>query len=156
MDNKWTDYFFIQAFPDVQDFSQKGYGFPTIYRGPVLQRGYGIGDIFKSMSRTVMPALKEGLKTIGKSALQTGLDVLQDVSRGENLKTAAKNRLKQNSMGLLNESLLGIKSRKPINNKQRKGKAISSKRVKKRKQRKDKTNSDSEDIFTNFAKIRKI
>ena len=108
------------------------------------------------MSRTVMPALKEGLKTIGKSALQTGLDVLQDVSRGENLKTAAKNRLKQNSMGLLNESLLGIKSRKPINIKQRKGKAISSKRAKKLKHRKDESDPVGKDIFTNFEKRRKI
>ena len=46
------------------------------YRGPVLQRGYGLGSIFKRVARSVMPSLKE----IGKSALTTGLEVLQDVA----------------------------------------------------------------------------
>ena len=57
----------------------------------VFQRGYGIGSIFKSVPRSVMPSLKE----IGKSALTTGLEVLQDVAKGENIKTAAKKRLKE-------------------------------------------------------------
>ena len=29
------------------------------YRGPVLQRGYGIGSIFKSVARSVIPSLKD-------------------------------------------------------------------------------------------------
>ena len=57
------------------------------YSGPVLQRGYGLGSIFKSVARSVMPSLKE----IGKYALTTGLEVLQDVAKEENIKTAAKN-----------------------------------------------------------------
>ena len=60
------------------------------YRGSVLQRGYGLGSIFKNVARGVMPSLKES----GKSALTTGLEVLQDVAKGENIKTAAKKRLK--------------------------------------------------------------
>ena len=35
------------------------------------------------------------LKEIGKSALTTGLEVLQDVAKGENFKTVAKKRLKE-------------------------------------------------------------
>ena len=69
-------------------FLTKG-GNVSFYRGPVLQRGYGLGSIFKSVSRSVMPSLKE----IGKSALITGLEVLQDVAKGENIKTAAKKRI---------------------------------------------------------------
>ena len=38
-----------------------------------------------------MPSLKE----IGKSALTTGLEVLQDVAKGENIKTSAKKRLEK-------------------------------------------------------------
>ena len=52
----------------------------------MLQRGYGLGSIFKSVARSGMPSLKE----IGKSALITGLEVLQDVAKGENIKTATK------------------------------------------------------------------
>ena len=37
-----------------------------------------------------MPSLKE----IGKSALTNGLEVLQDVAKGENIKTVAKKQLK--------------------------------------------------------------
>ena len=57
----------------------------------MLQRGYRLGSTFKCVARTVMPSLKE----IEKSALTTGLEVLQDVAKGENIKTAAKKRLKE-------------------------------------------------------------
>ena len=48
-----------------------------------------------------MPSLKE----IGKSALTTGLEVLQDVAKGENIKTAAKKRLKGNSLAFLGDTI---------------------------------------------------
>ena len=61
-------------------FLTKGGNVP-FYRGPMLQRGYGIGSIFKSVARSVMPSLKE----IGKSAVTTGLEGLQVVTKGENI-----------------------------------------------------------------------
>ena len=87
--NTWEDYYYAQAFPEGSSL-QRGGNVP-FYHGPVLQRGYGISSIFKSVARSVMPSLKE----IGKSALTTGLEVLQDVAKGENIKTAAKKRLKE-------------------------------------------------------------
>ena len=83
-DNIWEDYYYTQAFPEETSL-QRGGNVP-FYRGPVLQRGYGLGSIFKSVARSVMPSLKE----IGKSALTTGLEVLQDVAKGESVKTAVK------------------------------------------------------------------
>ena len=70
--NAWEDYYYAQAFSEESSL-QSG-GNVTFYRGPVLQRGYGLGSISKSVARSVMPSLKE----IGKSALTTGLEVLQD------------------------------------------------------------------------------
>ena len=64
-DNAWKDYYYAQAFPEESSL-QRGGNVP-FYRGPVLQRGYGLGSIFKSVARSVMPSLKE----IGKSALTT-------------------------------------------------------------------------------------
>ena len=87
--NAWEDYYYAQAFPEESSL-QRGGNVP-FYRGPMLQRGYGIGSIFKSVARTAMLSLKE----IGKSALTTGLEVLQDVAKGENIKTAAKKCLKE-------------------------------------------------------------
>ena len=62
-DNAWEDYYYAQAFPEESSL-QRG-GNVLFYRGPVLQRGYGLGSIFKSVARSVMPSFKE----IGKSAL---------------------------------------------------------------------------------------
>ena len=70
-DNTWEDYYYTQAFPEESSL-QRG-GNVLFYRGPVLQRGHGLGNIFKSVARTVMPSLEE----IGKSALTTGLEVLK-------------------------------------------------------------------------------
>ena len=82
--NAWDDYYYTQAFPE--EFSLQRGGNVPFLRGPVLQRVYGIGSIFKSVARSVMPSLKE----IGKSAVTTGLEVFQDVAKGENIKTAAE------------------------------------------------------------------
>ena len=76
-DNAWKDYYYTQAFPEESSL-QRG-GNAPFYRGPVLQKGHGLGSIFKSVARSVMPSLKE----IGKSALTTGLEVLQDVAKGQ-------------------------------------------------------------------------
>ena len=73
-DNTWEDYYYVQAFPEESSIQRRGN--VPFYRGPVLQSGYGLGSMFKSVARSVMPSLKE----IGKSALTTGLKVLQDVA----------------------------------------------------------------------------
>ena len=99
------------------------------YRGPVLQRGYGLGSIFKSVARSVMPSLKE----IGKSALTTGLEVLQDVAKGEDIKTAAKKHLKESSLAFLDDTVSRIANRKSIKGSTNKQIAISSSKPKKRK-----------------------
>ena len=106
----------------------KGGGNVPFYRGPVLQRGYGLGSIFKSVARSVMPSLKE----IGKSALTTGLEVLQDVAKGENIKSAAKKRLKENSLAFLDNTVSRMSTRKSIKGNTNKEIAISSSKPKKR------------------------
>ena len=57
-----------------------------------------------------MPSLKE----IGKSALTTGLEVLQDVAKGKNIKTAAKKRLKENSLASVDDTVSRMSIRKSI------------------------------------------
>ena len=126
-DNTWEDYYYAQAFPEVSSL-QEGGNVP-FYRVPVLQRGYGLAGIFKSVARTVIPSLKE----IGKSALTTGLEVLQDVAKGENIKTAAKKRLKENSLAFLDDTVSKMAPRKSIKGSTNKQIAISSPKPKKRK-----------------------
>ena len=76
-----------------------------------------------------MPSLKE----IGKSALTTGLEVLEDVAKGDNIKTAAKKRLKENSLAFLDDTVSRIPHRKSIKGSTNKQIAISSSEPKKRK-----------------------
>ena len=125
-DNAWKDYYYAQAFPEESSLQREGN--VPFYRGPVL---YGLGSIFKSVARSVMPSLKE----TGKSALTTGLEVLQDVAKGENIKTAAKKRLKENSLAFLDDTVAGMSRRKSIKGNANKQISISSSKPKKRKNR---------------------
>ena len=83
----------------------------------------------KVFARSVMPSLKE----IGKSALTTGLEVLQDVAKGENIKSAEKKRLKENSLAFLDDTVSRMSPRKTIKGNKNKQIAISSSKPKKRK-----------------------
>lgn len=62
------------------------------FRGASRQRGYGIGGIFKGLARTFAPIVKKNLINLGKQALKSGVQVLDDVSRGENVKAAVQRR----------------------------------------------------------------
>ena len=128
-DNTWKDYYYAQACPEESSL-QRGGNIP-FYCGLVLQIGYGLGSIFKSVARSVMPSLKE----TGKSALTTGLEVLQDVAKGENIKTAAKKRPKENSLAFLDDIVSRMSPRKSIKGNTNKQIAISSSKPKKRKHR---------------------
>ena len=125
-DNAWKDYCYAQDFPEESSLQTGGY--VPFYRGPVLQRGCGLGSICKSVARSVIPSLKE----IGKSALTTGLGVLQDVAKGDNIKTAAKKHLKENSLAFLDNTVSRMAPRKSIKGNMNKQIAISSSKPRKR------------------------
>ena len=128
-DNAWKDYCYAQPFPEESSLQREGN--VPFYHGPVLQRGYGLGSIFKSVARSVMPSLKE----IGKSALTTGLDVLQDVTKGKNIKTVAKKGLKEYSLAFLDDTVSRMSHRKSIKGNTNKQISISSSKPKKHKHR---------------------
>jgi hypothetical protein len=45
--------------------------------------GYGIGGLFRSMARAVMPMVKSGAKALGNIALKSGADFVSDVLAGK-------------------------------------------------------------------------
>ena len=74
--------------------NQVGSGIP-VYRGSTsLQRGYGLGGLLGGLFRSALPLLKKGASAVGKEALKTGVGIAQDVLSGQNIKTAAKRRVK--------------------------------------------------------------
>ena len=78
---------------------QQGNGMPVFMGTPWMrgygQVGFGLGGLFKSLARAVMPMVKSGVKALGKSALTTEANVLKDVASGKDLKQAIKARGKE-------------------------------------------------------------
>ena len=53
------------------------------FRGGRMQRGYGIGGMFKSLARIAIPLVKRGAKAVGKRALKAATEVGQDMLEGK-------------------------------------------------------------------------
>ncbi|GFX52722.1 uncharacterized protein F54H12.2 [Trichonephila clavipes] len=65
------------------------------YQGSPLQKGYGFGGLFRSLFRAVAPLFKSGAKAVGKQLFHSGVDVLNDISKGDSFKVATQRRLKE-------------------------------------------------------------
>ena len=80
--------------------TQVGNGSPY-FSGAPLPRGYGLGSIFGSIAKLIMPLIKSGVKAIGKQALKGGLGFASDVLAGKDVKQAAVNRTRSVGSTLL-------------------------------------------------------
>lgn len=79
----------------VWSHPQYGSGSLPYFRGARVQRGYGLGSMLKGIWKSAVPLLKAGTKYLGKRALQTGVNVAQDVMAGKSLKTASAAQAKK-------------------------------------------------------------
>jgi len=77
------------------------------YSGAQYQRGHGLGSIFASIGRAVLPLVKTGAKAVGREVLKSGSRIASDVLAGENVKRVAIRRAKQAGSNLLNRALGG-------------------------------------------------
>jgi hypothetical protein len=122
-----------------------GYAHPGIstYRGPVYQRGNGIGSVFSSLWKAISPLfssdnVRSALKTAGTHALKTGMtvggDVLQGRNFGESLKARAGEKGRE-LMGAAADELRGLagSGRRRPKKRKRKSPASSSDPRKRRK-----------------------
>ena len=87
MNNPYKGYYLEQ---------QQGRGM-GVFRGSSWQMGngqvcYGLGGLFRSVARSVMPIVKSGAKSLGNIALNSGASLLGDVLAGKILKEAGKTR----------------------------------------------------------------
>ncbi|GBN09059.1 hypothetical protein AVEN_126253-1 [Araneus ventricosus] len=67
----------------------------SYYKGVSLQKGSGLGGIFKSFYRMILPIFKSGAKAVGKQALKSGIDIANDLMQGKEMKASAKQRAKE-------------------------------------------------------------
>lgn len=89
---------------NYQDYYEKqsGSGLPVFY-GTKHQKGYGLGNIFRSFYRWIapvfkthaLPVIKEGAKALGTEAVATLANVANDTLDGNSFNESLKNRSKE-------------------------------------------------------------
>lgn len=84
MNTSYYDYYHQQA-------AQNGAG--SFFSGPMIQRGYGLGGIFRNLFSFIRPVLKPAAKFLGRTFLKSGSDILSDVAAGSKFKDSFKERM---------------------------------------------------------------
>ncbi|KMQ82490.1 hypothetical protein RF55_22766, partial [Lasius niger] len=114
--------------------NQTGHGL-NYYQGAAFQKGYGFGGLFRSFFRAAVPLFKSGAKAVGKQLFSSGVGMLNDLSRGEDIKVAAKRHLKQAGQQLTDKAAAKMKTM--IGSGRNKKRKRTQKRVSRRKVKKD-------------------
>src|SRR5258705_6897006 len=71
---------------------QGGGGVGTVFVGQRFQRGHGLGSFFDGLFRSAMPLITRGLQALGRQALSSGGEVLDDVMHGQPLRESFVSR----------------------------------------------------------------
>ena len=116
--------------------NQTGRGMAA-FTGARYQRGHGLGNMLRSLTKFALPFLKKGAKAVGKQAMKTGMNIAQEVMLGQNIKKATKRHLSQGLTELVTQHGRGRLRRKrrrgpPGERVKRKKIAISSRKKPKR------------------------
>ena len=91
-----------------------------LYRGTQYQRGYGLGNIFSSIRKSILPLIKSGAMALGKQALHRGVAFASDVFSGQNAKQAAVRRAKEVGSNLFQRAVKRNIPQKRLQKKRRK------------------------------------
>ena len=107
---------------------QAGGGDFPIFRGYVRQRGYGLGGMFRTFYKFVMPLfkthalpfLKKGAEIVGTEAVKTAADIANDAIKGRNIQDSAKEHLNESLDSLKNRIQTGSGTKRKVNHKRKK------------------------------------
>ena len=91
--------------------SQFDHGMPY-FAGAQVQQGYGLGNLFSSIAKCVLPLVEKGAKNLGKPVLQSGVEFASDVLQGKNVKQAAIDQAKAAGSNLLQAAQQRVGKRK--------------------------------------------
>lgn len=75
-------------------YNQTGRGQIPIFKGSKHQVGYGLGGISSSLFKAAMPMVKAGAKSLGKTALNAGLNMAKDMLDGNNVKQSLRKNVR--------------------------------------------------------------
>ena len=129
-----------------QLYKQSGNGMVPIFSGEKYQTGYGLGSIFGSILKAALPVVKQGAKSLGRTAIKTGLNIAKDALAGKQLKDSFSHNLNQAKREVLANSVKYVTNRsKPNKNRRQLKRQIISSKTSKAKRRK----IGDRDIFSN-------
>lgn len=131
------------SFYDNYYLRQVGAGIPT-YHGGELQYGNGLGNLLGGLFRSTIPLLKKGATTLGKTALQAGADIVDDVLGGQSVRSSVKKRSRQAGRSLGNKA---VKAARTSLSQRGGGKVQKKKKTASRKPRKNIKRKKSETSF---------
>jgi hypothetical protein len=98
----------------------------TVFRGAERQRGYGLGGIFKSLYKYILPlfkshalpVIKKGAQVVGTEAIRAANNIANDALKGVNVKDSIKQHTTAVVDNLSNQAQAKLQSgsgkRKPI------------------------------------------
>ena len=134
----------------IQRVQQYGRGRVTVFRGSPLQRGHGLGGLFKTLFRVAVPVLRRAApivkrvavragKSAAKRAANAGMRVIKDVAtKKSTLKNAVKQRAQEAALNAALDAINKSASPRKANTLARKGK---SKQQQHKKQQRRRTNA---------------
>ena len=88
------------------------------FKGAARQGGFDIGCILKRLTRTFVLVVKKSLLSMGKQVLQSGVQVLDEISRGEDGKVAIKRRAAEEAKKMGKRRINRAPTRKTTSRKQ--------------------------------------
>jgi hypothetical protein len=106
---------YIRYYQNQAGFGHAHPGIAT-YRGPVYQRGNGLGSVFSNLWNVITPLFKsagfrQAAKRAGSALLDTGLKVGTDYAAGDAFGRALKRRLGETSSNLLEDAAYTIREK---------------------------------------------
>ena len=84
------------------------------------QRGGGLGSLFRSIFRAILPVAKTAGRVIGKRALKAGAEMASDLVAGKNFKKSLAHRGKAAASDLLAQAANGLKGGRLVKRKKQK------------------------------------
>lgn len=101
-----------------------------MYYGRHSQHGHGIGSLFRSVGRMALPFLKSIGSYFGRQALNTGVNIGNDMLAGQRFKDAASNRLGETTEKIFDDVGKRLQGGQGRKRKGKKKKCVKSKRKK--------------------------
>jgi len=76
-----------------QLYEQSGNEMIPIFSGENCQTEYGLGSIFGNILKAALPVVKQGVKSFGKIAINTGLNIARDSLSGKPFRESIKDNV---------------------------------------------------------------